>query len=77
MVNRESADRPEVRAFVEFYLQNAAQLAKEVAYVPLPKRAYTLTMERFRKRITGSMFGAKGSQVRLSVEKLLTAEEKK
>lgn len=75
-VNRKSADRPEVRAFVEFYLQNAARLAKEVAYVPLPKRAYTLAMERFRKRITGSVFGAKGSQVGLSIEKLLTAEAK-
>ncbi|MFN3420453.1 MAG: PstS family phosphate ABC transporter substrate-binding protein [Armatimonadota bacterium] len=76
-VNRKSADRPEVRAFVEFYLQNAARLAREVRYVPLPKRAYELAMERFRKRTVGSMFGAKGSQVGLSIEKLLAAEEKK
>lgn len=76
-VNREAADRPEVRSFVEFYLQNAAKLAKEVGYVPLPKRAYDLAMERFRKRIVGSMFGAKGSQVGLSIEELLAAEAKK
>lgn len=76
-VNRESTDRPEVRAFVEFYLQNAARLAREVKYVPLPKRAYELAMERFRKRIVGSMFGAKGSQVGLSITKLLEAEAKK
>ena len=73
-VNRKSADRPEVKAFVEFYLQNAAKLAKEVGYVPLPKRAYALATARFQKPITGSMFGAKGSQVGVSIEKLLTVE---
>lgn len=76
-VNRKSADRPEVKTFVEFYLRNAARLAKEVAYVPLPKRAYEMAMERFRKRIVGSMFGAKGSQVGLSIEELLAAEAKR
>ena len=75
-VNRRSADRPEVCAFVEFYLRKAAQLAREVGYVSLPKRAYELAIERLRKRITGSMFGAKGSQVGLSIEKLLAAEAK-
>jgi len=76
-VNRQSADQPEVKAFVEFYLRNAGRLAKEVGYVPLPKRAYDLAMERFNKRIVGSMFGAKGSQVGLSIEKLLAVEAKK
>ncbi len=76
-VNRKSADRPEVKAFVEFYLQNAAKLAKEVGYVPLPKRAYALAMERFKKRIVGSMFGAKGSVVGLSIGELLAVEAKK
>jgi len=61
---------------VEFYLQNAGRLAKEVHYVPLPKRAYELAMERFKKRIVGSMFGAKGSQVGVSIEELLAAEGK-
>lgn len=75
-VNRKSADKPEVKAFVEFYLQNAAKLVREVGYVPLPKRAYGLAMERFRKHIVGSMFGAKGSQVGISIEKLLAIEAK-
>ncbi len=76
-VNRESAERPEVRAFVEFYLQNAARLAKEVGYVPLPKRAYELAMERFKKRIVGSMFGGKGAQVGVTIQELLELEAKK
>ncbi|MFA0745447.1 MAG: hypothetical protein LASZOEIN_002258 [Candidatus Fervidibacter sp.] len=45
--------------------------------MPLPKRAYELALERFNKRIVGSMFGAKGSQVGVSIEELLAMEEKK
>ncbi|MCX7642306.1 MAG: PstS family phosphate ABC transporter substrate-binding protein [Armatimonadetes bacterium] len=76
-VSREAAERPEVRAFVEFYLRNANKLVKEVGYVPLPKRAYELAMERFRKRIVGSMFGAKGAQVGVTIQELLELEAKK
>ncbi len=75
-VNRKSADRPEVRAFVEFYLRNAGALAREVGYIPLPKRAYDLVLERFRKRIVGSVFGAKGAKVGLTIEQLLKAGSK-
>jgi phosphate transport system substrate-binding protein len=66
-----------VSAFVEFYLRNAAKLAKEVGYIPLPKQAYDLALERFQKRIVGSMFGAKGAQVGVTIEQLLAAEAKK
>ncbi|MGQ9518488.1 MAG: PstS family phosphate ABC transporter substrate-binding protein [Candidatus Fervidibacter sp.] len=76
-VNRKSADRPEVAGFVEFYLKNAGRLAKEVGYISLPKKATDLALERFRKRIVGSMFGAKGSQVGITIEELLAAEAKK
>ncbi|MFN4181005.1 MAG: PstS family phosphate ABC transporter substrate-binding protein, partial [Armatimonadota bacterium] len=76
-VNRKSADRLEVAAFVEFYINNAGKLSKEVGYIPLPKQAYNLALERFRKRITGSVFGAKGAQVGLTIEQLLAAEAKK
>jgi phosphate transport system substrate-binding protein len=76
-VNRKSADRPEVSAFVEFYLRNAAKLAKEVGYISLPKQAYNLALERFQKCIVGSMFGAKGAQVGVTIEQLLAAEAKK
>ena len=39
-VNRESLIKPEVRAFVEFYLTNARSLVREVGYVPLADSAY-------------------------------------
>jgi phosphate transport system substrate-binding protein len=35
-VNKKSLARPEVGEFVKFYLANAARLAKEVGYVPVP-----------------------------------------
>ena len=35
-VSKKALQRPEVKAFAEFYLENAADLAKEVKYIPLP-----------------------------------------
>jgi phosphate transport system substrate-binding protein len=39
-VKKSSLQRPEVRAFVDFYLKNAGGLASEVGYVPLPDQMY-------------------------------------
>ncbi len=59
-VNKKSAEKPEVKEFVEFYLKNASKLVKEAKYVPLPDRAYKLAMERFAKRMTGTVLGGGG-----------------
>jgi len=74
-VNAERANDPVIAAFVEFYLQQAASLAPEVGYVPLAAEAYTLALERFQKRLTGSIFGGKGSQVGVRVADLLRLEQ--
>ncbi len=55
-VNRDSADRPEVDAFVKFYLDNAAKLADEVGYVRLPSSVYEAARQRFENRVTGSCY---------------------
>jgi len=39
-VNKKSALRPEVQKFVNFYLENAPELSKEVGYVPMPQSGY-------------------------------------
>ena len=39
-VSRESLERPEVKAFVEFYMENALDLVSEVGYTPLPEDVY-------------------------------------
>lgn len=69
-VSAKSADRPEVKEFVEFFLKNGAELARQVKYVPLPGKAYTMALERFQKRQLGSGFGGV-PEVGLTVEEIL------
>jgi phosphate transport system substrate-binding protein len=73
-VSRAALDRPEVDAFMTFYLEHAAKLVDEVGYIPLPERAYALAQRRLSNRVLGSIFGASGSKVGVSVEALLAAE---
>ena len=45
-VNKQRAqERPELRSFVEFYMENGASLAEEVGYVPLPEERYQENLE--------------------------------
>jgi phosphate transport system substrate-binding protein len=73
-VNKKAADRPEVRSFVDFYLQNAARLVKEVGYVPLPQQIYKLASTRFAHRKTGSVFKEGGSAVGVRLADVLRLE---
>ena len=75
-VNTKSADRPEVREFTKFYLTAGRPLVREVGYIPLPDKVYDLALVRFEKRVVGSVFGGKGSQVGVTLENLLKAEAK-
>jgi phosphate transport system substrate-binding protein len=55
-VNKASATKPEVRAFVEFYIKNAGELADDVGYVALPKSVYDLAAKNFAAGKTGTQF---------------------
>lgn len=70
-VNAGRADDPAIEAFVEFYLEQVGALAEEVGYVPLSEEAYALAAERFRGRVTGSMFAEGGSSVGVRIVDLL------
>jgi phosphate transport system substrate-binding protein len=72
-VNGAAADRPEVEAFVDYYLANAAQLAHEVGYTALPASAYDIVTQRFEKRRMGSAFSGKET-IGLTIEEVLAAE---
>lgn len=74
-VNRKAADRPEVKAFVEFYLKNARELAADVKYLPLPEKAYEMGRERFARLQMGSGFGGE-PEIGLPVEEILSREPK-
>jgi len=70
-VSQKSSARPEVRAFVDFYLANAPMLVKEVGYTPLQSSVYKLAQTRFAKRRTGSVFNEGGSAVGVRLADLL------
>ena len=46
-INKASSARPEVRSFVEFYLDTAATIAADVGYVPLPADMYAADKAAF------------------------------
>jgi phosphate transport system substrate-binding protein len=58
-VSTAAAERPEVKAFVKFYIENAPQLVSEVGYVALPMGLYNLGMQRFERGITGSVLSGR------------------
>ncbi|MBW7476651.1 PstS family phosphate ABC transporter substrate-binding protein [Paenibacillus oenotherae] len=40
-VSNKELERPEVNAFVKYYIENIGDMAKEVGYVPMPDEKYT------------------------------------
>lgn len=74
-ISTQAAKKEEVQKFVEFYLKNAPELVAEVGYIPLPKEAYAAALERFNKRITGSVFGGKGAKMGVKMADLLRMEK--
>jgi phosphate transport system substrate-binding protein len=48
-VNNKATQRQEVIKFVDFYLNNAADLAKSAGYVPMPEAEYNAEKEKFSK----------------------------
>lgn len=69
-VSKKSAEKPEVKSFVEFALSKGPALVKEVKYLPLPDAAYKMGMERFTKGQLGTGFGGV-PEVGLHVEEIL------
>ena len=68
-VSTKAMGRPEVKAFVDYYLTKGPELVKEVGYIALPAKAYELARKRFADKKTGSAFH--GSKVGVTVEELL------
>lgn len=51
-VSKKSAQRAEVQKFVEFYLDNAPTLSKEVGYVPMPASGYEAQKVVFKNALS-------------------------
>jgi phosphate transport system substrate-binding protein len=73
-VSKAAASRPEVAAFVDYYMTKGTPLVKETGYIPLPARGYELAHARFKAGKTGSLFEGHGSKVGVTVEALLAGE---
>lgn len=54
-----AAFKPEVKAFVNYYLEHAPTLVKEVKYVPLTTEDYAAVKEHFKALKPGTGFGGK------------------
>jgi phosphate transport system substrate-binding protein len=55
-VKADSISRPEIKLFVDYYLQNAAELVKSVGYQPLPAEIYQMGQANFRGRKSGTHY---------------------
>jgi phosphate transport system substrate-binding protein len=53
-INAQSLERPEVKEFVEFYLNNSSTLSAEVGYIPLNEQEAQEAMTRFQNRELGT-----------------------
>lgn len=74
-VNAKSLSKPEVKKFVDFYMANGAEMAKEVKYVPLPPSIYKSNLQHIASKKLGTIFGGK-NEVGISIEELVKREAK-
>jgi phosphate transport system substrate-binding protein len=74
-VSKKAAAKPEVAEFVEFYLKQAPSLVKQVKYVPLPGKVYTLGVSRLKSGKVGTAF-AGHADVGVTIDDLMKREPK-
>lgn len=74
-VNTKADERPEVRAFIDYYLNNAEAAAKQTKYIPLSLKDYRHTAVNYKVKKTGTAFGGE-PEVGVTIEELLKREPK-
>jgi len=74
-VSKKALAKPEVREFAEFYLKNAPKLVKEVKYVPLPDRVYSVGADRLKSGKAGTAFGG-SAEVGVTIDALVKRDPK-
>lgn len=73
-INKSQADRPDVKAFVEFIMNPQHQyLISEVGYVPLPESVMTVVRKRYQQGKVGSVFKS-GSTLDINLYDALNLE---
>lgn len=74
-VNKKAAERREVKSFVDLFLNQGAEIATAVKYIPLPESAYPVIAERFNHLQVGTAFGGH-SDTAVKFEEVLKREPK-
>ena len=74
-LRKDAADKPHIGEFIRYHLgAEGQQLAAEVGYIPFPARVYDLALDRFEKRLVGTIFGGSSAQ-KGPVEEVLAANQ--
>ncbi|OIN92371.1 MAG: protein sphX [Comamonadaceae bacterium CG1_02_60_18] len=74
-VKAQSLQKPEVKKFVEYYMEHGATIAKEVKYVALPASVYKANLKHIADGKKGTVFGGH-NEVGISIEELVKREAK-
>jgi len=74
-VSDKSAQRPEVRRFIEYYLTEGPALAAEVGFVEMPEHAAKTALRHFNENRLGTVFGGV-PEVGITIDELLEREAK-
>ncbi len=67
------SNRPEIREFVNFYLDKAPELVAEVGYVPLSDDLYAAAKNRYNSQRIGSVYLGSRTQASHSLEQLFVS----
>lgn len=74
-VSDKSAQRPEVRKLIEFYLKEGPGLAEQVGFVSLPEHAAQMSLKHFNDGRLGTVFGGV-PEVGVTIDDLMKREAK-
>jgi phosphate transport system substrate-binding protein len=74
-VSDKSAQRPEVRKLIEYYLTEGPALAAQVGFVSLPDQAAKTALQHFNDNRLGTVFGGV-PEVGITIDELLKREAK-
>lgn len=74
-VKAASLEKPEVKALMNFYMEQVAKLAQEVKYIPLPATAYRKNVQNMAEKKYGSRFEGK-NPIGITIDELMQLEPK-
>jgi phosphate transport system substrate-binding protein len=74
-VSTKSAEKPELKEYIEFIMTKGADLVKEVKYLPIPDSAYATALKHFKDGRKGSVFGGV-PEIGISIDALMKRDAK-